>query len=180
MALNEGRLTWRHDSILSFLYTEIKSAVPEEVEMYSDLKGHMINNSVIPQNILVTSGLCSKPDLILISRKTMKIALCELMSPVERNLEKVYVYKLDKYWKLKEKDWKVQLMPLEVSSRGHILKHTQKHISATLKDLNIRIKHQSHLFRNLSKISLLCTFSIFHPYQTKEWVNPPHPVQLRL
>ena len=65
--------------------------------MYSDLKGHMINKYVIPRDILVTRGFGSTRDLVLISRKTMKIALCELTSPLERNLEKAHVYKLDKY-----------------------------------------------------------------------------------
>ena len=57
VSLNQGRMTWRHDSIF---FSEIKLVIPEGVEMYSDLKGHMINNSVIPQDILVTAGFGSK------------------------------------------------------------------------------------------------------------------------
>ena len=145
--------------------------------MYSDLKGHMINNSVIPQGILVTAGFGSKPDLVIISRQIKKIVLLELTSPLERNLNKAHDYKVDKYTgiesDLKAKGWTVHLVPLEVGSRGHILKHTKNHITSTLKELNFKIKHHNKLFQNMSKISVLCTFSIFHAYQTKEWVNPP-------
>ena len=37
----------------------------------------------------------------------------------------------------------------------------------------IKIKAEQLLFKQLSKIALLSTFSIFHAYQTKEWVSPP-------
>ena len=62
VALNQGRYTWRHDSLLNFLYGEIKSVAPSEVEVYSDLSGHMINNFVIPQDIFMSNGFCSKLD----------------------------------------------------------------------------------------------------------------------
>ena len=64
------------------------------------------------------------------------------------------------------------LVPFEVSSRGQILKHTKHNIFTTVKHFNIKIPAQKKLVRSLSKISLLCSFSIFLAFQTKEWVNP--------
>ena len=74
---------------------------------------------------------------------------------------------------LEDKGWKVFLVPYEVSSRGQILKTTKSSIIYTLKQFKIKIKAEQLLFKQLSKIALLCTFSIFHAYQTKEWVSPP-------
>ena len=74
---------------------------------------------------------------------------------------------------LEAKDWTVHLVPFKVGSRRHILKYAKNHITSTLKELNFQIKHHNKLFQNMSKISVLCTFSIFHAYQTKEWVNAP-------
>ena len=74
---------------------------------------------------------------------------------------------------LEEKGWKVYLVPYEVSSRGQILKTTKSSIIFTLKQFKIKIKAEQLLFKQLSKIALLSTFSIFHAYQTKEWVSPP-------
>ena len=74
---------------------------------------------------------------------------------------------------LEDKGWEVYLVPFEVSSRRQILKHTQMNIINTLKQFDVKIRADKTLFINLSKVSLLCTFPIFHSYQTKEWVNPP-------
>ena len=65
--------------------------------MYSDLPGKGINNSTIPQDIIVTNGYGSKPDLVIISRSTMNITLLELTCPLDRNLHKAHSYKVDKY-----------------------------------------------------------------------------------
>ena len=176
MSLNQGRMTWRHDSVLNHLFSEIKKEAPEDVEIYSDLPGKMVNNSVIPLDILVTSGYGSKSDLVIISRQSKYIALLELTCPLERNLHKANSFKNDKYASmqgdLEARGWKVHLVPFDVSSRGQILKHTQHNIFTTLKLFHIKIPAQKKLVRNMSKISLLCSFSIFHAFQTKEWVNP--------
>ena len=74
---------------------------------------------------------------------------------------------------MEDKGWKVFLVPYEVSSRGQILKSTKSSIITTLKKFNIKIKAEQSMFKQLSKIALLSTFSIFHAYQTKEWVSPP-------
>ena len=146
--------------------------------MNSDLPGKMTNNAVIPSDILVCNGIGSKPDLVIISRQLKQIALFELTCPLERNLHKANSYKSGKYAgmqsDLEDKGWKVFNVPFEVSSRGQILKHTRLNIFNTLKQFKIKITAQSKLITSLSKISLLCTFSIFHAYQTKEWVNPAY------
>ena len=68
------------------MFSQIKKEAPEDVEIYSDLPGKMVNNSVIPVDILVTSGYGSKSDLVTISRQSKYIALLELTCPLERNL----------------------------------------------------------------------------------------------
>ena len=176
VALKQGRMTWRHNSVLNFMFNVIRKEAPTDVEMYSDLPGKMVNNTVIPCDILVTTGIGSKPDLVILSRKSKQIALFELTCPLERNLHKANTYKNDKYdgmkTDLEAKGWKVFLVPFEVSSRGQILKHTQISIHTTLKHFNVRIPTHYKFIQSMSKISLLCTFSIFHAYQTKEWVDP--------
>ena len=169
VSLNQGRYTWRHDSVLNHLYSEVKAEATTDIEMYSDLPGKGINNSTIPQDIIVTNGFGSKPDLVIISRNTMNIALFELTCQQDRNLHKAHSYKIDKYTDLetdlKEKGWTVHLVPFEVSSQRKILKHTQLNIFNTLKHFKIKFRTQQKLIKNLSKISLLCTFSVFHAFQ---------------
>lgn len=177
VSLNQGRYTWRHDSVLNHLYDQVKAEATGDIEIFSDLPGKGINNSTIPQDIIVTNGFGSKPDLVVLSRSTKTIALLELTCPLDRNLHKAHSYKVDKYTDLESdleaKGWKVHLVPFEVSSRGQILKHTQTHIFNTLKVFNIKFRTHQKLTKNLSKISLLCTFAVFHAFQTKEWIDPP-------
>ena len=112
------------------------------------------------------TSICS-----VISRQTKHIALFELTCPLERNLDKANSFKSGKYAGmqsgLEERGWKVFNVPFEVSSRGQILKHTRINILNTLKQFKIKITAQSKLITSLSKISLLCTFAIFHAYLTK-------------
>ena len=122
---------------MNFFFSQLKAAIPEGVEMYIDIKGHMINNSLIPQDILVTAGFGTKPDIVILSRQTKKIVLLELTSPILRNLKKAHKYKVDKYAgmesDLEAKGWTVLLVPFKVSSRGHIMKHIKNHITITFK-----------------------------------------------
>ena len=73
---------------MNYLFHEIKKEASEDIELYSDLPGKMINNAVIPCDILTCSGYGSKPDLVIISRQSKQIALLELTCPLERNLSK--------------------------------------------------------------------------------------------
>jgi hypothetical protein len=175
VALKQGRFTWRHDSVLRHTLSTLKSLATEGTEIYADLEGHMINGSTIPADILVSSGVGSKPDIVVINRKEKKIALLELTCPLERNIEKANNTKKTKYTELEislqDKGFKVYLTPFEVGSSGHISNRNIKNIENISKLFKIKIKKS--LFQDLSKISLLCTMSIFHAYQEKEWASPP-------
>ena len=144
VSLTQGRMTWRHDSVLNHLVSQIKPVAPKGVEIYSDLAGQMCNNAVIPCDILVCNGYGSKPDLVVISRQSKQIALFELTCPLDRNLHKANSFKSNKYSSmqtdLEAKGWKVYLVAFEVSSRGQILKHTQIDIFHTLKHFKIKIR----------------------------------------
>ena len=99
----------------------------------------------------------------------------ELTCPLEGNETKANTQKQNTYTpleiSLKEKGFKVCLMPFEIGSSGHITKHNKMGIENTLKTFRVKLKKQT--LNNLSKISLLCTMSIFHAYHTSEWVDPP-------
>ena len=122
--------------MLNHLYNTLKSVATESTEIYSDLPGQGINGTTIPQDILVANGQGSKPDLTIIDRKNMKIALLELTCPLERNIEAAHTRKLVKYTQmqldLESKGFSVQLVPFEIGSAGHIFKNTKEQIMKTL------------------------------------------------
>ena len=175
VALKQGRFTWRHDSVLFNITTHVKNLATEETEVFADMEGSQINGGTIPADILVSGGKGSKPDLVIINRKQKTIALMELTCTLPNGTENASKRKQKSYTDLaialEEKGFKVSLMPFEVCSNGHITSRNKKNIENTLKIFNIRVRKE--LFVNLSKISLLCTMSIFYAYQVKEWISPP-------
>ena len=72
---------------------------------------------------------------------------------------------------LEEKGYKVFLMPFEVISSGHITRTCKTNVENTLRQFRIKVKNS--LYIDMAKIALLCTMSVFHAYQVKEWVSPP-------
>ena len=176
VALQQGRTTWRHNSILNHITAAMVQNKPDNLEIYSDLPDYCINGSTIPQDILTVSGSGSKPDLVIINRRDRKIVIMELTSPLEGNIEAAYQRKMTKYTPLKldleEKGYSVSLVPFEIGSRGYVSQRNRENLInifvANKIDYNV-IK----LCKELSKISLLCSFAIFHAYQSPSWIDPP-------
>ena len=76
IALDQGRYTWRHDSVLQVLVRNFKKDLPPCYKIYADLPGHQA--SVSPASTIlphITSTL-SRPDLVVVS--TDSITLLEL------------------------------------------------------------------------------------------------------
>ena len=126
VALNQGRYTWRHDSVLSYITHFVKSQATSSTQVFADIPGHQINGITIPADILVSGGPGSKPDLVLINREQRKIALMELTCPLQRNTLKAQNRKqiayLDLQIALQENGYNVTLTPFEVGRSGQ---HTQ-------------------------------------------------------
>ena len=175
VSLKQGRFTWRHDSVLLHLITHIKSLATISTEVFADLQNFQVNGTTIPADIVVSAGEGSKPDLVILNREEKTIALLELTCSLAGSADRAHQRKLKTYTQLsndlEEKGYKVFLMPFEVISSGHITRTCKTNIQNTLRQFNIKVKNS--VFIDLAKISLLCSMSVFHAYQVKEWVSPP-------
>jgi hypothetical protein len=176
-ALNEGRFTWRHNSVLSHFATNLKRNINEGQELYSDLPQFWLNGSTIPPDILVTSF---RPDLVIINRNQKSIELLELTCSFETNIESAHLRKTRNYNDLKgdleKSGWKVFLVPFEIGSRGLMTKRNRDSPIKVLKRNSIKLKH-TLIFKEMAKISLLCSYSIFQAHCVHTWQDPPllHP-----
>jgi len=75
-AFNQGRYTWRHDSVLSCIVSWLTPTLGEDKCMYADSPGHRASDSppaTIPTDILSTS---CHPDLFLCVGSTVKLTVC--------------------------------------------------------------------------------------------------------
>ena len=177
VALDEGRFTWRHNSVLSHMAKTLLASNPENLQIFADLPGLWLNGGTVPPDILITKF---RPDLVIINRKDKKIELMELTCCYEKNISQAHIRKTDKYNELKtdiqKKGWIVNLTPYEVGSRGQITKKNKESIIKVLKRNCIKTNN-SKLFKEISKISLLCSYSIFQAHNVPSWRDPPllHP-----
>ena len=177
VALLQGRTKWRHDSVLSYMFDEFSKNKEDNTTIYADLPDHQINCGTIPADILTTP---QRPDLVIINRSEKKIALLELSVSFENNLESAHLRKRLRYENLtsdlQEKGWETENLPFEIGSRGLVTKRNKNTIFSTTKKYNIKVK-KNQLVKDISKISLLCSFAIFQAHCQPDWQSPPflHP-----
>ena len=94
----------------------------------------------------------------------------------ERNFEAANARKTARYTALKsdleERGYQCHLIPFEVGSRGYVSKSNRLNL------INVfvmnKLKPNAYkIIKQMSKISLLCSYSIFHAYTQPTWRDPP-------
>ena len=173
IALTQGRYNFRHDSVLNHLASVIIGNKPDNLEVYADIPGLDINGSTIPPDILVT---LSRPDLVLINRSRKTVWLLELTCSFESNIQVAHQRKALKYTDIKsdieDSGFQCTLLPFEIGSRGYVTSTNRANMISAFVQNNIQ-SNALKCLKQLSKISLLCSFSIFHAYSQPTWRSPP-------
>ena len=173
-ALEQGRFTWRHDSVLSTIISFVKLRLRPGLSLYSDLAGFQApHGGVIPPHILVTP---LKPDLFLIDEVRRTIVVFELTCPWEKNVERDHNYKQEKYAPLVadlSRDFNVSHFSVEIAARGFISKENKARLkSFALMTCDARSSESKSLISCCSKASLLASFSIFQARNEPSWTSP--------
>ena len=134
---------------------------------------HAPHGGVIPPDILVTN---LKPDLFLVNESERVIVLLELTCPWDSNIERSHNYKEEKYAPLiadLSRNFNVYQFSIEVSVRGQISKGNR----ARIKSFAYRCCRgprmvSGALLKSCSKLSLLCSYSIFCARKEPSWSSP--------
>ena len=157
------RFTWRHNSILTCIVDHLKNNPKDGMVIYADLPGHNINGTTIPPNIAVTA---SRPDLVIIDYPNNSVYLFELTVCFEtsKNIEAAHNRKYERYSGLSEdiqsKGLKCFNIPFEIGSRGHLTTSNRTTL-ATMHHLCKPSTTFKTFTKDVSKTSLLCSYSIF-------------------
>ena len=161
--LNEGRFTWRHDSVLNFIASILKSV--NHSNLYADLPGY-ISPSVITGDEL-------RPDL-LITLENKCIYILELTVGFESNLLINATRKRQKYQDLINEQLKnyekVKFVNLSISSLG-VFSHSSLDFTEMLKDLKFDEQCRKYYVRKIINICIRSSYYIFCK-RNKEWDNP--------
>ena len=161
--LEQGRYTWRHNSVLSFLATSLK--VVEGSSLYADIPG-------FPSPSIIT-GDALRPDLLL-KTKDNCLYLLELTIGFETNLSNNAERKCLKYSRLvsdlRSQYKSVTFVNLSMSSLG-IYANSCLSFLKMCDSLSIKNQHKRFLISKLSTISIRTTYYIFC-CRDKPWNNP--------
>ena len=169
-ALDQGRYTWRHDSVLQVLVHGLQQHLPGTFKLYADLPGYLASSSppsTIPTNL---SSTLSRPDLVLVSNDS--ICLFELTVPTntQQHLLAARARKEDRYsslqYDLQLSGLTVNLVPIEIGCLGHFLSET---IAQMATACEVPKKTIRSLFEQAARIAVSCSYRIFNSRASPGW-----------
>ena len=174
VALEQGRLTWRHNSVLVTLIEGIRPVLHDNFKIFSDLPGFTASHGgVIPPHILVTA---LRPDLFIVNEVSKVIVFFELTCPWDNNIARSHTFKEEKYAPLiadLSRDFTVFNFSVEVSARGQVTKENRARIKALVWRCCSTPKGVAkNLTDRMSKAALLTSFSLFCARKEPAWSSP--------
>ena len=175
IALEQGRYTWRHNSVLSNIIRLIRPKLAPDAKLFSDLPGFLApGGGSIPPHILVTN---QKPDIVIINESLGEIIIFELTCPWDGNIARSHTFKEEKYAPLVadlSQRFTCHHFSIEISVRGQISKENKGRLKAfTYRACSDAKPVLKSLVPILSKSALLASFSIFAARAEPSWVSPP-------
>jgi hypothetical protein len=163
--LDQGRLNWRHDSVLNHIAGCLKSALvwKSKVELYYDLDGLQApDGGSIPADVMVQA---QRPDLVIIDRSVHgrhRIALVELTCPWDTDAKRAKECKTARYADLKtalsNEGWDCSLYLIKVGARGHFIKSVKDRLQSLFWAW-VPAGHRSDIglmMKDVSRICLVC------------------------
>ena len=118
VSLNQGRYTYRHDSILNYIQNCLDTT---KFTCYTDIEGHQVQGGgTLPPQLVVTP---LKPDIVILEKKTKTLAIFELTVPGETRIATAHKLKLQKYEHFESdiQTYRVSVYPFEIGSHtGYI------------------------------------------------------------
>ena len=168
VALNQGRLTWRHDGIVNYI---AKSVDTSKFSIYADVPEYNTPaGGTIPPSLTVTSD---KPDIVIIDEKTKAVAIFEFTVPFEHNTETRNTSKNAKYEHLKEEisNYKTQIVAFEIGARGYISRENRNRLKKIHKYCKKEIKLKD-FEENIARLSINASYYIYLCRDQTEWATP--------
>ena len=151
--LDQGRYTWRHDSVLNFIANSL-SALPS-YSIYADLPPFLSPSLV--------TGDSLRPDLFLIT-KNKTLYICELTIGFETSIQVNSDCKALKYnplhHSLRSKYCQINFINLSLGALGTVGSSPDS-FSELLKAVDFDSKTQKAILSRIMSITIRCTYYIF-------------------
>ena len=178
VSLNQGRYTWRHNSILKHMLTALKGFIEptnNDLSLFSDIGGYTTTGGTLPVDVIVSK---LKPDMVFYNKKDNTIHLVELTVPFEKNIQKAHDRKAQKYRDLVsdilDNGFTCDLTCFEIGSRGLITPENIRNIDKIFSFVNT--KPSKSFRKELSKVALLTSYTIWNARQEPAWGSENQPL----
>ena len=174
-ALNQGRYTWRHDSVLNSFASVIKSEISPPTVLYADLPGYRVSEnpqSTLPSDVSVSSA---RPDIVMREGNVIKISELTVCSNTQRGFDEARSRKRNKpayiqlISDLEAKGFKVNYSTIEIGSLGHYTSDATNAVSGlmpTLSTARVRL-----VLATMGKVSFACSDHIFQASNSTVWTE---------
>ena len=179
IGLDQGRYTFRHDSILNYVAQCLDK---KRFTCLVDISGHQTpSGGTLPADIIVST---LRPDIVIVDNKKKSVSVLELTVPGEPRIPVSHKLKTEKYQHLQSdiKTHSVSVLPFEIGSHtGHITRDNSQTLHTLHKFCTKDVKFK--LFKkNISAITVLSSYYIFNCRNEKTWeksayILPPFPNQ---
>ena len=174
VALNQGRYTWRHDSVLAYIVSFLSPLLDDDQTLYADLPGHRASDAplaTIPTNIISTS---SRPDLVLhcgSEINLLELTVCsntvEGFSGARARKQSKQVY-IELVGDLEASGYSTTYDTIEIGSLGHCTPATRKALNSFVQGC-LSKSQSALLFRNLARTAISCSYSIYISRDQSDW-----------
>ena len=174
VALDQGRFTWRHDSVLSSIINLVRPHLMQGMILFSDMPGYQApHGGTIPPHIITTN---LKPDIVIIDEDSRRVIIFELTCPWDTNIDRSHTFKEEKYAPLiadLSRSFTVFSYSVEISARGQVTKANRARLKCftyrSCTDARVIFKS---IVKTCSKAALLASFSVFSARNEPSWLNP--------
>ena len=170
LMLDQGRYTYRHDSILYFIVSKIDKT---KFTVYSDINGYQTTNGgTVPVTMAVTE---LKPDIVIVNDKEKTVEIFELTVPFESNIKARNIYKSNKYAHFSRDitSHKTTVTAFEVGARGYLTVENGKRLKKLCSFCEKGTKSKEFL-ESISKIAITCSYLIYTARKQPTWTSPTY------
>ena len=177
-ALDQGRFTWRHDSILLYIHTSLLDhGLDQHIwSIYTDLYNLGVRGGGTIPDVLTRYEVKQRPDLVLVDYVEKSCVIFELTVPFETNVDAAHKRKENKYrnlcYEIEAAGFSHTLLCFEVGSRGIV---TARNVDClrqlySLAGVQVNNRGVKHDVRQLSRLALNGSYVIFHQRRVQEWL----------
>ena len=170
LMLDQGRYTYRHDSIPNLILSKIDKT---KITVFSDINGYQTTNGgTVPVTIAVTE---LKPDIVIINDKEKTVEIFELTVPFESNIKARNIFKSNKYAHFSRDitSHKTTVTAFEVGARGYLTVENKKRLKKICSFCEKGTKSKEFL-ESISKIAITCSYLIYTARKQPTWTSPTY------